>query len=256
MRIIILKTIPMILTIIAAIIVTGVLAFLIVKYLPLKLRPLLSILLLALAFLLTWKIYDGVMKPINFHKNKKVVYEKVIKQLKMIRDGQIAHKEVTGRYADSISSLVKFIDTAQLALTNTTTVVEKVNKGTRWQPIMVDVEKRVTDTIGYEPVLSRFEGRDYKNMANVPDTDKEFTIQLGTVEKVAGLQVDVFFASVPKIDVLKGMDPSLVKQELEANTTDEIKGELVSVGSLSEVTTGGNWPPSYDKNDRAKTDDK
>ena len=51
------------------------------------------------------------------------------------------------------------------------------------------------------------------------------------------------------------MDASLVKQELEANTSDEIKGNLISVGSLNEVTTGGNWPPSYDKNDRAKKDD-
>lgn len=246
----------MLITIIAAIIVTGVFAFLTVKYLPLKLRPILSILLLVLAVLLTWKIYDGIMKPINFHKNKKVVYEKVIKQLKMIRDGQIAHKEVTGTYSSTISGLIQFIDTAQLALTNTTTIVEQVNKGTKWQPIMVPVEKRVTDTIGYEPVLSRFKNRDYKNMASVPDTDKEFMVQLGTVEKVVGLQVNVFFASVAKIDVLKGMDPSLVKQELNANTTDEIKGELISVGSLNEVTTGGNWPPAYDKNDRAKKDDK
>ncbi len=247
----------MLITIIAAVIVTGILAFLIVKYLPLKLRPLISILLLVLAVFLTWKIYDGVMKPINFDKNKRVVYEKVIDKLKMIRDGQIAHKEVTGKYSNSISGLVQFIDTAQLALTNTTTVVEKVNKGTKWQPLMVDVEKRVTDTIGYEPVLSRFKGRDYKNMAMVPGTNLEFKIELGSVEKVAGLQVDVFFASVPKSAILKGMDPSLVKQELEANTSDEIKGELVSVGSLNEVTTGGNWPPSYDKEDNlAKKDDK
>ena len=246
----------MLFTIIAAIIVTGAIAFLIVKYLPLKLRPLLSVLLLVLAVFLTVKIYDGVMKPINFHKNKKVVYVEVIKQLKMIRDGQIAHKEVTGKYSSTLNGLVQFIDTAQLALTNTTTVVEKVNKGTKWQPIMVDVEKRVTDTVGYEPVLSRFKGRDYKNMAKVPGTDKEFNIELSVVEKVAGLQVDVFFASVAKSDILKGMDASLVKQELEANTTDEIKGELVSVGSLNEVTTGGNWPPSYDKDDRAKKDDK
>ncbi|NVK53656.1 MAG: hypothetical protein HWD85_12040 [Flavobacteriaceae bacterium] len=241
---------------IIASIVAFIIAFLIVKFLPLKLRPLISILLLALAVLLTWKIYDGIMKPINFDKNKRVIYTKVVDQLKMIRDAEIAHKEVTGKYAKSISGLVQFIDTAKLAITNTTTVVEKVNKGTKWQPLMVDVEKRKTDTIGYVPVLNRFKGRDYKNMAKVPGTDKEFTVELGSVEKVQGLKVDVFFAYVHKKEILKGMDPSLVKQELEANTSDEIKGELVSVGSLNEVTTGGNWPPSYDKNESAKEDDK
>ncbi len=246
----------MLITIIAAIIITGAVAFLIVKYLPLKLRPLVSILLLVLAIFLTWKIYDGVMKPIQFHKNKAVIYEKVINQLKIIRDGQIAHKQVTGKYSKNISDLVQFIDTAQLAITNTTTVVEKVNKGTKWQKIMVDVEKRVTDTIGYEPVLTKFTGRDYKNMAKIPGANKDFLMEVATVEKFPGVFVDVFFASAKKTDVLVGMDASLVKQELEANTSDEIKGDLISVGSLNEVTTGGNWPPSYDKNDSAKKDDK
>ena len=182
-------------------------------------------------------------------------YEKVIEKLKMIRDGQIAHKEVTGKYSNSINGLIQFIDTAQLALTNTTTVVEKVNKGTRWQKLMVDVEKRVTDTVGYEPVLTRFTGRDYKNMAIVPGTTQEFKLELGSVETVAGLEIPVFFASIEKIAVLKGMDPSLVKQELEALETDQIKGAYVSVGSLAEVTTGVNWPPSYDKGEAVVKED-
>ena len=96
----------MLITIIAAIIITGAVAFLIVKYLPLKLRPIVSIVLLLLAVFLTWKIYDGIMKPINFDKNKKVIYAKVIDKLKMIRDAEIAHKEVTGVYSKSISGLI------------------------------------------------------------------------------------------------------------------------------------------------------
>ena len=43
------------------------------------------------------------------------------------------------------------------------------------------------------------------------------------------------------------MNASLVKQELEVMASDQIKGENISVGSLDEVTTAGNWPPSYDK---------
>ena len=56
----------------------------------------------------------------------------------------------------------------------------------------------------------------------------------------------------PKKELLAGMDESLIKLELEAIATDQIKGEYVSVGSLDEVSTGGNWPPTYDKKDRAK----
>lgn len=242
----------MLFTIIAAVVVTFAVAFAIVKYLPLKFKWIPSILLLALSVLLIVKIYDGVMKPINFNKKKTVIYTKVIKSLKIIRDAEIAHKEVTGSYSKDLEGLIQFIDTAQFAITETRNVVERVNKGTRWQPLMVDVEKRVTDTIGYEPVLAQFEGTDYKNMHKVPDTDKVFDIQLGFIEKIAGLQVQVFEVKIPKDDVLTGMDPYLIKQEKEAITNDQIKGEFISVGSLNEVTTGGNWPPSYDKADNAK----
>ena len=113
---------------------------------------------------------------------------------------------------------------------------------------MVPVEKRIVDTIGYEPILKSFENTDYKNMFSVPGVEgKQFELTIGLVEKIAGLKVPVFEARTEKKNLLKGMDISLVKQEMEAIESDQIKGEYVSVGSLNEVTTGGNWPPSYDK---------
>ena len=249
----------MIVYIIAAVIVAFVLAFLIVKYLPLKLRWVASIFLLIASVFLVYKIYDGIMKPINFNKAKKVRFEKVIKSLKIIRDAEIAYREVNGDYTADKAALSSFIDTASRAIVETRDTVVKVNKGTKWQPVMVDVEKRVKDTIGYEPILNDFKDRDYKNMFKVPLVDiadaKEFEILVGKVEKVAGLEVPVFEAKTPKIDILKGMDISLVKQELEAVASDQIKGEFVSVGSLTEVTTGGNWPPSYDKANEGKKKD-
>jgi hypothetical protein len=88
-------------------------------------------------------------------------------------------------------------------------------------------------------------------MFTIPGTNgKEFYVEAGTVEKVEGLVVPTFIAKCKKEEILKGMDDSLVKQELEAAATDQIKGRFVSVGSLEEVSTGGNWPPSYDKKER------
>ncbi|MGY0408126.1 MAG: hypothetical protein ACWIPJ_07210, partial [Polaribacter sp.] len=152
---------------------------------------------------------------------------------------------VTGDYTTDKQGLIRFIDSAQLALTNTKTIVEKVNKG---GGIIDEVEKRITDTIGYEPVLKYFKNKDYKNMFKVPGVPgKEFEVAVATVEKVQGLIVPTFMAKTSKEDLLKGMNESLIKIELKANQTDQIKGAYVSVGSLDEVTTGGNWPPSYDK---------
>jgi hypothetical protein len=231
--------------ILAAVLVAVLLAIIIVKYLPLKLRWIASILLLVLSGFLIYKIYFGIMQPIIFNKNKVVRYGKVIKQLKIIRDAEVKHFEVTGKYTKDKAGLIKFIDTAKLALTETVTVVEKVNKG---GGIVVDVEVKKTNITGYEPVLKYFKDRDYKGMFKVPgENGKEFEIETGTVEKVQGLVVPTFLVKTEKVGILKGMDASLIKQELEAIATDQIKGEFVSVGSLDEVSTGGNWPPSYDK---------
>ncbi|WP_298883330.1 hypothetical protein [uncultured Polaribacter sp.] len=236
--------------ILAAVVVAILLAIVIVKYLPLKLKWLASVLLLALTVFLVYKIYYGIMQPIIFNKEKVTKYSKVIKNLKIIRDAEVKHFEVTGKYTNNKTSLIQFIDTAQLALTETKTIVEKEDRG---GGIVIDVEKRITDTIGYEPVAKYFKGKDYKNMFKVPGVaGKEFDIEIGTVEKVQGLVVPTFFVKTEKAGILKGMNESLIKQELEAVATDQIKGEFVSVGSLDEVTSGGNWPPSYDKKDGDK----
>lgn len=84
-------------------------------------------------------------------------------------------------------------------------------------------------------------------MLSIPGTDKKFKIEVGRIEKMAGVTAPVFQVQVDKADILKGMDYNLVKQEKEAIGGEEIKGEYVRVGSLTEVSEDGNWPPFYDK---------
>lgn len=235
----------LLLMIIGAVLVAVLLAFAIVKYLPLKLRWIPSIFLLAIAVFLGFKIYGGIMEPIQFNKEKVKKYAPVVENLKIIRDAEIKFYEKYGRYTNNKDLLIAFVEQAKLALTETRTIIEKENRG---GGVIVDVERRVTDTIGYEPVMKYFEGRDYKNMFKVPGVEGvEFELEVSKVEKVQGLVVPTFMSRTPKKGILAGMNESLVKQELEAIETDQIKGEFVSVGSLDEVTTGGNWPPSYDK---------
>ncbi|MEX6625674.1 hypothetical protein [Tenacibaculum salmonis] len=234
----------LLLMILAATVVAILLALLIVKFVPLKIRWLVSILLLGATVFLTYKIYSGIMEPIHFAKEKEIRYAKVITNLKLIRDAEVKYIEVNRSYTDNKDSLVNFIEKGQLVLTQTTNVEEKVDRG---GGIFVTVSKKQVDTIGTEPVSKYFAGKDYKGMFKIPGTDKEFKLATGKVEKVAGLFVPVFEVKADKKDILKGMSNSLVKQELEAKETDQIKGAFVSVGSLDDVTTGGNWPPSYDK---------
>lgn len=241
----------MIISLIAGIAVTILLAFVIMKFIPLKLQWLVSIALLGAAVYLGYSIYDSIMKPIKFNQEKKVRYAKVIEHLKMIRDAEDAHKTITGKYERDGEKLIKFLDTAQFAITNTHNEVKKVNKGTKWQPIMVEIEVKVTDTTGYESVKDViFKNRDYTKMLDVPGTDAQFKITVGYVSKTAGLEVPVFIAKVDKAVILKGLDQHLIDIEREAIGGDQVKGEFLSVGSLEEVNTNGNWPPFYDKREK------
>lgn len=228
--------------IIVAIIVVSLLAILIVNVIPHKLKPLLSLVLWASIIFLGYKIYSSIMTPINFNNEKKVRYAKVINNLKMIRDAELAYAEVNRRFTENKPALISFIDTAQFAITEVKNIVVTEQRGR----ITVDVEKRVVDTVGYKPVKSSFEGRDYKNMFKVPGTDKEFDLKVGSIEKVTGVKTPVFEVKVDKAIVLDGMNKDLIRQEKEALGGINVPGEYIQVGSLNEVNSNGNWPPSYD----------
>jgi hypothetical protein len=234
------------LIIIAGIIVTALLAYAIVNYIPRKLHWIVSIVLIGLAALLVYKINFEIRKPITFNKEKKVKYAKVINNLKIIRDAEVAHKKVTGTYTSNGENLIKFIDTAKFALTQTRNVPKTIDVG---GGITKEIEERVVDTIGYEEVRAQFAGRDYKNMMQIPGTDQKFKIEIGVVEKIAGLKAPVFEVKVDKALILKGMDYNLVKQEKEAIGGEEVRGEHIRIGSLGDVSEDGNWPPFYDKAD-------
>ena len=182
------------------------------------------------------------MGPIEFNKEKKIRYALVIENLKTIRDAQVAHKEVTGNFTDKPANLISFIDTARFAVTETKNIVITEQRGA----ITVDVEKRVTDTIDFKDVRASFAGRDYKNMFKVPNTDAQFEIKTGWVEKVQGVKAPVFEVRVDKAIVLEGLNKDLMRTEKESLGGAEVSGAYISVGSLENVNTSGNWPPSYD----------
>ncbi|MBS9766103.1 MAG: hypothetical protein KGV44_01025 [Flavobacteriaceae bacterium] len=232
------------LIIIAAVIVTALLAFAIVKLIPQKLHWIIMVLLVVAAGYLVYKINFEITKPIAFNKEKKVRYAKVIDKMRIIRDAEVAHKKVTGKYTANGDELIKFIETAKFPITQTRNVPKKIHVG---GGIYKEIEEKVVDTVGYEEVIKSFKGRDYKNMLSIPGTDKKFKIEVGVIKKMADVTAPVFQVQVDKAEILKGMDYNLIKQEKEAIGGEEIKGAFLRVGSLSEVSEDGNWPPFYDK---------
>lgn len=231
----------LILVAVALVILVG---WLVVKFIPLKLQWLVSIVLWVVAIFFGYQIYESIQAPIRFNKEKKIRYQKVIDNLKMVRDAEEAHYEITGSYSSNFDSLIQFIDTAQFALTEIKNVPKLVDVG---GGITKEVTEKVIDTIGYESVKARlFSNRDYQHMSQVPGTDATFELETGEIEKTEGLVVPVFRAQIAKDVVLKGLNKDLINTEKEQIGGNEVAGQYITVGSLDEVSSAGNWPPFYE----------
>ena len=239
--------IQFILLIVGLIVAFFFIAKLVVDYVPKKVHWIISLALLAIAAFLAFKIYDGVMGNIRFHQEKQKRYAKVIDNLKIIRDAELAYKRVKGDYTNDFNKLVHFIETDSFAEVRS----QEMTKTVVLRGVSTEVEYKVVDTVGYNRVVDGFKDKNYKNMMKVPGTEATFDLATGYVLKgAAEIKTPVFEAKVAKKIVLKGMDENLITQEANVYAVDQVRGENVSVGTLEDVKDSGNWPPSYDtKND-------
>ena len=231
-------------TIVVILLTIGI-VWLIDKYVPKNLKPVLTILLwLGIAFL-GWKTYKSVYGVIEFNKLKEQRYAQVIDKLIDIRDAQLAHKQVTGKYTDSFDNLVKFIDTANFTLTQRrdTTVLDE-EATARYGGVETFKTLVLIDTLGTESVKDSLFGTDdrYKTMMNVPvgKAGAKFELKAGELDGIP-----VFEVKVDKSVVLDGEDKYLIKNEQEVVSVDGVNGPALIVGSMNEVNTNGNWPKNY-----------
>ena len=197
---------------------------------------------------LGYLVFNSIYEPIKFNEVKEARYAKVIENLKDIRDAELAHRTVTGKFEGDWDNLVRFIDTAQFTLTQRrdTTVMDEEYRKTYGVDRRIEIV--VIDTLGYKSVKdSLFKGSDrYKNMMNIPieGVDEQFQLDAGTIDK-SGTPIPVFEAKVAKEVILFDQDKDLVNQEEEVVSVDNVNGPFISVGSMEEVNTSGNWPLKY-----------
>ncbi|MBT4324808.1 MAG: hypothetical protein HOD59_03700 [Cryomorphaceae bacterium] len=193
------------------------------------------------------QIYSSINGPIKFNKVKTERYTQVINRLKDIRNAQIAHKDVTGFYANNFDSLVSFVDNGIF------TLIEKRDSSyleyNRLYRIDMLKEVEIVDTLGFVSVKDSLFGQNesYKMMAKVPiqGTDSEFSIKADIIDK-NGYQVPVFEVKVTKDIVLFDQNKDLLDQENKVISVDGVNGREIILGSMSEVSTSGNWPTIFD----------
>ena len=207
----------------------------------------LELFLWVLSIFFASQIYSSINGPIKFNQVKNDRYTQVIDRLKDIRTAQIAHKDVNGFYADNFDSLVSFIDNGIF------TVIEKRDSSyleyNRTYRIDMLKEVEIVDTLGFVPVKDSLFGdnESYKMMAKVPieGTDSEFSIKADIIDK-NGYQVPVFEVKVKKDIVLFDQNKDLLDQENKVISVDGVNGPEIILGSMSDVSTSGNWPTIFD----------
>jgi len=199
------------------------------------------------SFFFAYQIYDSVNGPIKFNQIKNERYAKVINRLKDIRTAQIAHKDVTGIYSNNFDSLIKFIDEGIF------TLIEKRDSSyleyDRTYRIDMLKEIEIVDTLGFVSVKDSLFGQNesYKMMAKVPieGTDSKFSIKSDIIDK-NGYNVPVFEVKVKKDIVLFDQNKDLLDQENKVISVDGVNGTEIILGSMTEVSTSGNWPTIFD----------
>lgn len=212
-----------------------------------KQRNISTYVLYFLSVVLVFLIFRSINAPIKFNEVKKERYSKVIERLKDIRNAQIAFKSVNGIYSNDFQELIKFVDSAEF------TIIQKRDSSymeyDRIYRIDMLREIIVTDTLGFVSVKDSLFANNlgYKDMASVPIQGIEslFSLKADIIDK-NGYNVPVFEVRVPKDIVLFDQNKDLLSQEKETISVDGVNGPDLVLGSLTDVSTSGNWPTTFD----------
>lgn len=234
-----------IIAVVVIILLTIGIVWLIDKFVPKKLKPIINIVLWALIIFLGYLTYMSVYKEIEFNQLKVVRYKVVIDRLIDIRDTELAYKEVNGEYTDSFDKLIDFVENGKVPITQRRdTLVLDEERTIAFGGVETMKTITLIDTLSFYSVKdSVFKGSDrYKKMMNVGigKEGAKFTLKAGKLDKYP-----VFEASVEKAIILDDQEPYLIEKENQVVSVDGVNGPTLKVGSMEEIFTKGNWPKSY-----------
>ena len=200
------------------------------------------------ASLLFTSIYD----EIKFDEVKNARYQLVIKNLKDIRDTQLAHRTVKGVFQDNWDSLVEFVEIDSFTITQRrdSSILDK-EMTKRYGGVKTFKDIVIVDTLGFISVKDSLFGFDdrYLSMMYVPfskDDQTRFQLKAGFLNQ-NGIDIPVFEAFVKKRVILYDQSLNLVLKENQVQSVDGVNGSSLKIGSMNEVNTNGNWPKNYSK---------
>ena len=190
------------------------------------------IIILALTFL----IIKSIQQPVKFNKERALREAAAIVKLKDIRTLQVAYKNVNGKFAPSIDTLVDFYKNGKM------TVIRSIGSMDDSLAVAQGMVKREAIEIPVRDTLLK-NRPDFNpdELKIIPFSDGDTIIMHETIKEVSGVDVPLFEAQVPFVSLLKGMDHQLlVNLVYERIDTDRFPG--LQVGSIENPNNNaGNW---------------
>lgn len=194
-----------------------------------------QILLLIIIVVLSYLVYESILTPIRFNKNKDRRYAKTIERLKDIRTAQLAYRSEHNKFTGSFDTLIDFVKFGEFR------VVRQIGSMDDSVAVAKGLVKR--DTVRISVIDSIFRtGYPVDSLRFVPFSGgAEFEMGAGELETGSGLAVKVFEAKVHNNVLLKGLNRQLVINLNDLRKKLERYPGL-QVGSLEQATNhAGNW---------------
>lgn len=199
-----------------------------------KKLTIINIALVLVAVFLAYMVYRSISRPVIFENTKRAREEKVVQNLKGIRDAQDLFKEEYNRYTASFDSLITFVKTGQLPIVNR---IQDPNDTT--------FTKTIDSIVGYINVMDslhkKYPTLNVETFRYIPfsNPQQEFEIQAGYITR-GGMNVPVFEVKAHYNTYLIGLDNQRIRNEA-AQRENFNKYPGMKVGSMTEPSTDGNW---------------
>ncbi|MBN2891926.1 MAG: hypothetical protein JXL97_08675 [Bacteroidales bacterium] len=206
-----------------------------------------NVFLIAVVLFLALKLFSNIMAPIhfknNFNERTNVVKDKMMK----IREVEMAYLDTYGKYSANFDTLLNFVKNDSIIVIKSVGTVPdsiyltaKTRKEAELKALELGIISR--DTIKISVRDSLFKNLNCDTLQFIPYTDltEVFQLQAGFIKTLSQSERPVFELKAHNNSFSKGLKEQLVINLNDAARDNEEFPGLI-VGSMTEVTTAGNW---------------
>lgn len=193
-----------------------------------------QIVLAILIAVIAYFVYESIMAPIRFEKEKNKRYGATIQRLKDVRTAELAYRSRYNKFTGSFDTLITFLKVGEFK------VVKQI--GSEDDSLAVAQGKVYRDTILVAVRDSLFKNFSVDSLRIVPFSGgAQFELAAGELETGSKVKVKVFECKAHNNVILQGLD----RQEIININDLQKKLEKypgLQVGSMTEATNNaGNW---------------